>query len=73
MKFNASILTILMAGLAASQPISENPAALSLQKRGQENQCGDSSFENKSSGASPKVSDCQQIARNIAIFPNRSG
>ncbi|KAJ4005880.1 hypothetical protein NW752_001123 [Fusarium irregulare] len=66
MKFNASILTILMAGFAAAQPISENPTALSFEKRGQEDMCGNSSFENKSTGGSPKVSDCQQIARNIA-------
>jgi hypothetical protein len=66
MKFDTSFLAILMAGLAAAQPISENPAALLLAKRGQENTCGDSTFENKSSPASPKVSDCQTIARNIA-------
>ncbi|KAK2760455.1 glycosylhydrolase family 18-6 [Colletotrichum kahawae] len=27
--------------------------------------CGDSSFENQSSGASPKVDDCRQIIKNI--------
>ncbi|KAH0426127.1 glycosylhydrolase family 18-6 [Colletotrichum camelliae] len=27
--------------------------------------CGDSSFENQSSGASPKVEDCRQIIKNI--------
>ncbi|KAF9054908.1 Ecp2 effector protein, partial [Panaeolus papilionaceus] len=30
------------------------------------NDCGDSSFDNKSSGGSPRVDDCLQIARNIA-------
>ncbi|KAL2820977.1 putative necrosis-inducing factor-domain-containing protein [Aspergillus cavernicola] len=30
------------------------------------NDCGDSSFDNNSSGGSPEVSDCQQIAANIA-------
>lgn len=29
------------------------------------NDCGDSSFINQSSGGSPKISDCQQIARNV--------
>lgn len=29
------------------------------------NDCGDSSFENQSSGGSPAVSDCQQLAANI--------
>ncbi|KAL4725816.1 hypothetical protein ACLX1H_006490 [Fusarium chlamydosporum] len=66
MQFNASILTLLMASLTAAQPVSQNPSALSLEKRGQEDMCGDSTFENKSSGGSPKVDDCRQIARNIA-------
>jgi hypothetical protein len=30
------------------------------------NDCGDSSFENKSSGGSPTVGDCLQIAANIS-------
>jgi hypothetical protein len=30
------------------------------------NDCGDSTFENQSSGASPLVSDCQQLVANIA-------
>ena len=29
------------------------------------NDCGGSTFENQSSGGSPLISDCQQIARNI--------
>jgi GH18 family chitinase len=28
-------------------------------------ECGDSTFENQSSGASPKIEDCRQIIRNI--------
>lgn len=29
------------------------------------NDCGDSTFVNQSSGGSPKVPDCQQLAKNI--------
>ncbi|KAF2798688.1 hypothetical protein K505DRAFT_357263 [Melanomma pulvis-pyrius CBS 109.77] len=37
-----------------------------LQARKSVNDCGDSTFVNKSSGGSPLIADCQQIARNIA-------
>ncbi|PSN59371.1 hypothetical protein BS50DRAFT_476817, partial [Corynespora cassiicola Philippines] len=30
------------------------------------NECGDSSFENQTTGGSPTVNDCRQLARNIA-------
>lgn len=30
------------------------------------NDCGDSTFINRSSGGSPRVADCEQLARNIA-------
>ncbi|KAK4178077.1 RF2-like protein [Triangularia setosa] len=44
--------------------ISPNPEAGVLAKRS--NQCGASTFENRGSGASPFVSDCEQIIRNLS-------
>jgi hypothetical protein len=41
-------------------------AAPILEARKSVNDCGDSTFVNQSSGGSPQISDCQQIARNIA-------
>ncbi|KAF4340075.1 hypothetical protein FBEOM_6010 [Fusarium beomiforme] len=61
---NTSLLSLLMVAFAAASPVSEPAHALS--KRKSVNDCGDSTFENHSSGGSPLVSDCQQIARNIA-------
>lgn len=37
-----------------------------LTKRESNNYCGDSSFENETTGGSPSVSDCQKIMSNIA-------
>lgn len=34
--------------------------------------CGDSTFINQSSGGSPKVTDCQKLAENIAIQERRT-
>lgn len=49
--------------LAATQA---SPIAMEqLEARQSINDCGDSSFENQSSGGSPWVADCQQIVRNI--------
>ncbi|OJJ46519.1 hypothetical protein ASPZODRAFT_132589 [Penicilliopsis zonata CBS 506.65] len=41
-------------------------AATPMSFASQINDCGDSSFDNETSGGSPKVSDCQKIASNIA-------
>ncbi|KAF9776746.1 hypothetical protein IL306_005037 [Fusarium sp. DS 682] len=64
MLVNTRIITLFMAAFAAASPISESAPLLS--KRKSVSDCGDSTFENHSSGGSPQVSDCQQIARNIA-------
>ncbi|KAJ5288624.1 necrosis-inducing factor-domain-containing protein [Penicillium angulare] len=73
---HVSIAAILAAGIALVQaaPVghtltdrSPNPIVV-LSERGASsvNDCGDSTFINQSSGGSPKISDCQQIATNIA-------
>ncbi|KAF4436166.1 hypothetical protein F53441_13310 [Fusarium austroafricanum] len=64
MRFDTSILSVLMAGFATASPVSENPS--SLAKRAQYDMCGDSTFDNHSTGGSPLVKDCQKITRNIA-------
>ncbi|GFF22633.1 hypothetical protein IFM61606_08574 [Aspergillus udagawae] len=43
-----------------------SPSVLFIKKRDRINDCGDSTFINQSSGGSPRVDDCLQIARNIA-------
>ncbi|KAF5668773.1 RF2-like protein [Fusarium denticulatum] len=65
MLVNTSLLTLLMAAFAAASPITESSTS-TLTKRKSVNDCGDSTFENHSSGGSPLLADCQRIARNIA-------
>ncbi|GFF42858.1 hypothetical protein IFM51744_05288 [Aspergillus udagawae] len=43
-----------------------SPSVLFIKKRASINDCGASTFINQSSGGSPRVDDCLQIARNIA-------
>ncbi|GFF25316.1 hypothetical protein IFM46972_01364 [Aspergillus udagawae] len=43
-----------------------SPSVLFIKKRSSINDCGYSTFVNQSSGGSPRVDDCLQIARNIA-------
>ncbi|KAJ4369601.1 hypothetical protein N0V83_005363 [Neocucurbitaria cava] len=57
------LLPVIAALLAAT---SASPVASKLDTRGSINDCGDSTFENQSSDGSPNISDCQQIATNIA-------
>jgi hypothetical protein len=61
------LLTIIATLLAAAQAA----PATTLEARDSVNECGDSSFENQSSSGSPQISDCQQMARNIAGTPLR--
>jgi hypothetical protein len=53
--------TVLVTLLAAA-----SAAPASLQARKSVNDCGSSTFENQSSDGSPLITDCQQIATNIA-------
>lgn len=71
----ASVLAFFAAVQAAPfaiegiDDVSANPASeiiYTLNARASINNCGDSSFENQSTGGSPFISDCQQITRNIA-------
>ncbi|KAF4464653.1 hypothetical protein FALBO_8509 [Fusarium albosuccineum] len=65
-KFTVALLAATLAMTAESAPVSPNPSSsevIGLVKR--ENLCGDSSFENQTSGASPRVVDCQQLNYNI--------
>jgi hypothetical protein len=52
-----------MVATTIAAPTSPAPSSV-LEKR--ENLCGDSTFVNASSGGSPLVRDCQQLAANIA-------
>lgn len=61
MQLQKSILTLL--GLVAATHALPTEG---LEKRNSVNDCGDSTFVNKSSGGSPLVADCQVITRNIA-------
>ncbi|KAJ4361764.1 hypothetical protein N0V83_010704 [Neocucurbitaria cava] len=69
MQFSTSLLVASLLALAYTAPTSSNPQGVAVERltaRNSVNDCGDSTFENQSSGGSPKVSDCQQITRNIA-------
>ncbi|KAF1935723.1 hypothetical protein EJ02DRAFT_415327 [Clathrospora elynae] len=57
------LLPIIAAFLAVTQA---SPVAFNLVARKSVNDCGDSTFINQSSDGSPLISDCQQIASNIA-------
>jgi hypothetical protein len=69
---SAIILATLLASVEGA-PASPNSAV--IYKRNSINDCGDSSFTDESSSASPAVADCLQIAENIAgggtwtVFP----
>ena len=63
----ATVLAAFLAFVqAAPTPQSAKLSSPHVVARSSINNCGDSSFINQSSGGSPRVSDCQQIARNIA-------
>lgn len=64
MYFSTPILMASLLAIVSGAPTSVNPREILA--RASINDCGDSSFINQSSGGSPKVSDCQQITRNIA-------
>ncbi|KAF2830339.1 hypothetical protein CC86DRAFT_402385 [Ophiobolus disseminans] len=69
MLFTPTLLAAFLLATANAAPTSPSPqdaVGKALEIRDSINDCGDSSFENQSSGGSPKVSDCQQMARNIA-------
>lgn len=59
----AEATPIALDGISANEA---TPAVVFKAKRESINDCGDSTFVNQSSGGSPKISDCQQIAANIA-------
>ncbi|KAF9041584.1 putative necrosis-inducing factor-domain-containing protein [Panaeolus papilionaceus] len=62
-------LTLAAAFLAAANgtPVDVTPTEpWQAIKRASESRCGDSSFINQTSGASPKASDCRGITKNIA-------
>ncbi|KAF9054895.1 putative necrosis-inducing factor-domain-containing protein, partial [Panaeolus papilionaceus] len=58
------LASLSMLSIAAPAPSSQSRHAL-LDSRGI-NDCGDSTFINQSSGGSPTVADCLQLAANIA-------
>lgn len=65
MKFFIPLGFITLLGLAQAAPApSPDPAVIFA--RDSINDCGDSSFENETSGGSPDVDDCKKIASNIA-------
>lgn len=49
-----------------ARDVSEKPGFQYKPKSKRINDCGDSGFVNRSSGGSPTVADCQQLAANIA-------
>ncbi|KAK0611066.1 hypothetical protein B0T14DRAFT_529565 [Immersiella caudata] len=64
------LLTLASFALALAAPINvntnPNPTALAVQKlTKRNNECGASTFENKTSGGSPTVADYQKLADNI--------
>lgn len=63
----AMLLASAMAAPLRHTPTNENKVSPSvIFKRDAVNDCGDSSFENQTTGGSPAVEDCLQIAANIA-------
>ncbi|PPR07930.1 hypothetical protein CVT24_000910 [Panaeolus cyanescens] len=61
-----ALLTLVASSMAVPAPQSLSGTALELESRDLINNCGDSDFINQTSGGSPFVSDCLQIAANIA-------
>ncbi|PPQ76545.1 hypothetical protein CVT24_010962 [Panaeolus cyanescens] len=63
-----ALLSLVATSIAAPSPapVSEPSTSLELESRASINNCADSTFVNQSSGGSPLVSDCLQIAANIA-------
>ncbi|KAH7129015.1 putative necrosis-inducing factor-domain-containing protein [Dactylonectria macrodidyma] len=59
------ITTFLAMSQAAALPKTPQDAKSALEARASINDCGDSTFINQSSGGSPTVNDCRQIAYNI--------
>lgn len=60
-------LAAALFAVASGSPIGVTPTGpLQAIKRASENYCGDSTFINQTSGASPKVSDCRVIISNIS-------
>ncbi|KAJ5653906.1 hypothetical protein N7490_000909 [Penicillium lividum] len=57
-------LTLFFAGIQAA-PTSENPSAVVFNKRKEINDCGTSTFVDKTTTSSPDVADCKIIATNI--------
>lgn len=58
MQYSKSLLVVAAIFMSSA-------VAIPLDRRNSVNDCGDSSFINQSSGGSPLISDCQQIAANI--------
>lgn len=67
MRFLQAItITSILAAAAAAPTTTENPSHIeTIMKRNHEDKCGASTFENKSSAASPWVIDCQHLIYNI--------
>ncbi|KAH7380275.1 putative necrosis-inducing factor-domain-containing protein [Phaeosphaeria sp. MPI-PUGE-AT-0046c] len=61
MRFSASVLLASLVAMASAAPVS--PVENALEKRA--DWCGSSTFINNSSGGSPQIADCQQLAANI--------
>lgn len=63
MYLSTPIFLVSLAAIASAAPVS--PATPSvLEKRA--NYCGDSTFDNASSSASPLIADCQTLSSNFA-------
>jgi hypothetical protein len=62
----ATLTMLLTLVAAAPTTVNQRSSAVIFTAESSINDCGNSSFENESSGASPTVSDCRQIAANIA-------
>lgn len=63
------LIMVILLATASCAPVTSNAQAdvvKTLDARASINDCADSSFENQSSSGSPKISDYQQMAANIA-------
>ncbi|PPQ75191.1 hypothetical protein CVT24_010130 [Panaeolus cyanescens] len=63
--FVASVLAVASAA-PSPNPMPQSKPINYLETRDSVNDCGTSTFDNQTSGASPRVDDCLTIARNIA-------
>jgi hypothetical protein len=67
MLYSTPLFIAALMATASCAPTSPSPqGAVVKALEARDNHCGVSTFVNRSSGGSPKVADCQQMARNIA-------